>query len=128
MSNQQSLRDTDPKNLDMGEVIDFRTGELLAEATAWEAAASLKALRATGGDSGTIYYVTINADRILARVVPREGTSMEDYRLAVALKLRWEREMLSYVEEVERRAMIKRSRHNIPSPWLLSRGQEDDAK
>jgi hypothetical protein len=85
------LHDVNPSHLDMGEVIALRTGDYLAEATAGQAAACLKAERHAGVGSGAIWYETLDGEKILARVMPREGTDIRDFRLAVALKLRDEK-------------------------------------
>lgn len=85
------FRETDPKNLDCGDLTDSETGECLRPATAREAANSIKAQRHEGGWRGIIS--TSHIDPVLARVRGPEGVSLEDWRLAVALKLRWERSM-----------------------------------
>jgi hypothetical protein len=90
MSNQQSFRDANPMQLDMGEVYNLRTGKYLDEATARQAADSLRSGRFEGRGCGPIWYEYSDGSRVLARVQRREGTNLRDFRLMVALKLKAE--------------------------------------
>lgn len=85
--------DVNPKHLDMGELVDAKTGAYLGEATARHAADCLKAQRIEGVGHGIIRAPEYT-DATLARVVRPEGVDLQTYRLMIAAKLRWERQML----------------------------------
>jgi hypothetical protein len=87
------FHDANPRHLDCGELLDARTGEYIAEATASQAARSLKARRFEGIGHGVIRVPEYLGGGV-GIVVPRKGTNLTDWRLAVALKLRWERSSL----------------------------------
>ena len=84
------FRDVNPKHLDCGDLVDSETGDVLRPATAIEASKSIRQQRKEGRFQG-VTPTTYCMDPVLAKVRAPEGTTLEDWRLAVALKLRWER-------------------------------------
>jgi hypothetical protein len=92
MSTPHPFRETNPKHLDCGGLIDAETDQYIRPATAEEAAKSLKAQRHEGNWRGVI-GATPGFEPTLAWVRRPEDMSLADWRLAVALKLKAERRL-----------------------------------
>lgn len=92
------FRDMNPKHLDCGDLVDAETGEYMRPATADEARRSIRAQRFEGSFQGVFAMQDSGNDPVLVRVV-QEHLSLADWRLAVALKLRWEREVDRQIEK-----------------------------
>ncbi len=101
MSERHPFYDANPKHLDCGTLIDAETGEGIRPATAQEAAKSLKAQHWEGVGHGVIHAPPY-AESKYARVQAPEGMTLADWRLAVALKLKWERSIMREYRERER--------------------------
>jgi hypothetical protein len=79
-----------PRELDCGQLIDSETEDDLRPATADEAIRSLRAQKREGDFHGVI-GTTYCGEPVLAFVRAPEGVTLPDWRLAVALKLRYDR-------------------------------------
>jgi hypothetical protein len=95
------LEDLNPKHLDCGELIDAETGWLLRPATADEARRSPRAQQHEGTSQGVI-GTTCVGEPVLARVRLPEDTPSADFRLAFAIKMKFERAMLRLLRTTKR--------------------------
>lgn len=102
MKQPHSFRNTNPKHLDCGDLHDAETGEYLRPATADEASRSIRAQRFEGNFRGVI-SAGIGYEPMLCYVV-QDRLSLDDWRLAIALKLRWEREQMRQWRNNQRRS------------------------